>query len=168
MSICLAHLFLKPAPSAAHISALATSLGGLGMELVGVSESLVDTKVVDPLAQVPSDVDGEATPTSKRDMSPAPPQAPRIRRGHGFAPVCSDVVEVYSVGGEHMYFDDTKDMTTGRLRLEVSIRLGVLPSQVQLLCDEVEISDDMPILSESLTVCLRRTQGQVEFSQLLL
>ena len=138
------------------------------MALVGVSESIVDTKVAEPLAQVPLDADGEATPTSKRDMSPVPPQAPRLRRGHGFAPVCSDVVEVYSVGGERIHFDDTKDMTTGRLRLEVSIRLGVLPSQVQLLCGEVEISDDMPILSESLTVCLRRAQEQVEFSQLLL
>ena len=138
------------------------------MAPVSLPEPLVRTKVAEPLAQVPMDAAGEATPTSKRDMSPVPPQAPRIRRGHGFAPVLSDTVEVYSVGGERMYFDDIEDMTTGRLRLVVSVRRGVLPSQVQLLCGEFEISDDMPILSGHLTVCIRRAQEQIEFPQMLL
>ena len=138
------------------------------MEALGVSEPVMEMKNTEPHTHVSLDADGESTPTSsKRNKSPVPPQAPRIRRGQGFAPVCLDAVGVYSVAGERMHFD-TKDMTTGDLRFAVAVRHGVLPSQVQLLCGDVEVSDETPILSGHLTVAFRGAPELIAFPQMLL
>ena len=110
--------------------------------------------VVEAEGVVPSDVDGESTPRSKRDSSPVPPPVRHTRRGHGFAPVCEDMVEVYTVGGERMQFE-TKDLTTGDLRYAVALRQGVPVSQVQLLCGQSELSDETPVMVGQLSVAFR-------------
>ena len=146
----------------------ATSLDVLAMEVVDDAEPAVETKNADPHTHAPLDSDGESTPkSSKRNKSPLSPQAPRIRRGQGFAPVFLDAVEVYSVAGERMQFD-TKDTTTGDLRVAVAVRRGVLPSQVQLLCGDLEVSDETPILSGHLTVAFRCAAESSAFPQMLL
>ena len=140
----------------------------LAMEAVDDAGPAVETKNAEPHTHAPLDTEGESTSTSsKRNKSPVPPQAPRIRRGQGFAPVCLDVVEVYSVAGERMQFD-TKDVTTGDLRFAVAVRRGVLPSQVQLLCGDLEVSDDTPILSGHLTVAFRCAPESIAFPPMLL
>ena len=101
-----------------------------------------------------SDVDGESTPKSKRESSPVQPPVRHARRGHGFAPVCEDMVEVYTAGGERMQFD-TKDMTTGDLRYAVAMRRGVPVSQVQLLCGQSELSDETLVMVGQLSVAFR-------------
>ena len=111
--------------------------------------------VVEAEGVVLSDVDGESTPKSKRESSPVPPPPVRhARRGHGFAPVCEDMVEVYTVGGERMQFE-TKDLTTGDLRYAVALRQGVPVSQVQLLCGQSELSDETPVMVGQLSVAFR-------------
>ena len=145
-----------------------TSLDILAMEVLDDAELAVETQNAELPTYAPLDANGESTPTSsKRNTSPVPPQAPRIQRGRGFAPVFLDAVEVYSVAGERMHFD-TKDMTTGDLRFAVAVRHGVLPSQVQLLCGDVEVSDETPILSGHLTVAFRGAPELIAFPQMLL
>ena len=137
------------------------------MATVDVSEPGVETKSAGALAHVSLDADGESTPKSKRKDSPTPPPAPRVRRGRGFAPVCLDAVEVYTAGGERMPFN-TEDITTGDLRFAVAVRRGVSPSQVQLLCGELEVSDDTPILSGHLTAAFRCAPEPMAFPPMLL
>ena len=137
------------------------------MATVDVSEPGVETRSAGALAHVSLDADGESTPKSKRKNSPTPPSAPRVRRGHGFAPVCLDAVEVYTAGGERMPFN-TEDITTGDLRFAVAVRRGVSPSQVQLLCGELEVSDDTPILSGHLTAAFRCASEPMPFPPMLL
>ena len=141
-----------------------TSLDGLAMKAVDVDVPALETKNTEQHIQAPLDADGESTPkSSNRNKSPVPPQVPRIRRSHGFAPVCVDAVEVYTAGGERMPFD-TEDITTGDLRFAVAVRRGVLPSQVQLLCGDLEISDETPILSGHVAVAFRCAPEQVPFT----
>ena len=137
------------------------------MATVDVSEPGVETKSVGALAHVSLDADGESTPKSNRKDSPTPPPAPRVRRGRGFAPVCLDAVEVYTAGGERMPVN-TEDVTTGDLRFAVAVRRGVSPSQVQLLCGELEVSDDTPILSGHLTAAFRCAPEPMAFPPMLL
>ena len=137
------------------------------MATVDVSEPGVETKSAGALAHVSLDADGESTPKSKRNDSPTPPPAPRVRRGRGFAPVCLDAVEVYTAGGERMPFN-TEDITTGDLRFAVAVRRGVSPSQVQLLCGELEVSDDTPILSGHLTAAFSCAPEPMPFPPMLL
>ena len=137
------------------------------MATVDVCEPGVETKSAGALAHVSVDADGELTPKSKRKNSLTPPPAPRVRRGHGFAPVCLDAVEVYTADGERMPFN-TEDITTGDLRFAVAVRRGVSPSQVQLLCGELEVSDDTPILSGHLSAAFRCAPEPVAFPQKLL
>ena len=114
-----------------------------------------------------SDVDGESTPKSKRCSSPVPPPpALRAHRGHGFAPVFEDVVEVYTAGGERMEFN-TKDITTGDLRYAVAIRRGVPMSQVQLFCGQSELSDDIPVMVGQLSVAFRRAPELALFPRIV-
>ena len=124
------------------------------MEAGDVPEPVVETKGTEPLAHASLDADGESTPTSKRKNSPVPPQAPRIRRGQGFALVCLDAVEVYSVAGERMQFD-TKDITTGDLRYGVTLSRGVPVSQVRLLCGQSEVGDGTLVMVGQLSVAFR-------------
>ena len=137
------------------------------MEAHHVSEPVAEKKSAESLAHSSLDAHGESTPTSKRNNSPIPPQPPRVRRGQGFAPVFPNAVGVYSVAGERMQLD-TKDITTGDLRFAVAVRRGVSPSQVQLLCGELEVSDDTPILSGHLTVVSRCAPEPVAFPPMLL
>ena len=120
-----------------------------------------------PQAALP-DADGESTPKSKRrEGSPIPPGAPHIRRGgHGFAPVFENVVEVNTAGGERMRFD-TKDITTGDLRVAIALRRGLPSSQVQLLCGQIEVSDDTPVDSGQLSVVFRQAPGPATFPVML-
>ena len=105
----------------------------------------------------PPDVEGETTPKSKRrESSPIPPRVPLVGRGRrGFAPVCQDVLDVETIGGERMQYD-TRDMTTADLRIAVAMRRGVASSQVQLFCGEKEVSDESPVLSGQLSVAFRQ------------
>ena len=137
------------------------------MATVDVSEPGVETKSAGALGHVSLDANGESTPKSKRKNSPTPPPAPRVRRGHGLAPVCLDAVEVYTTGGERMSFN-TEDITTGDLRFAVAVRRGVSPSQVQLLCVELEVSDDTPIVSGHLSAVFRCVPEPVAFPSKLL
>ena len=137
------------------------------MATVDFSEPGVETKSTRALAHVSLDGDGESTPKSKRKNSPTPPPAPRVRRGHGLAPVCLDAVEVYTADGERMLFN-TEDITTGDLRFAVAVRRGVSPSQVQLLCGELEVSDDTPILFGHLSTAFRCAPEPVAFPPKLL
>ena len=128
------------------------------MDLAVATLPAVETKDV-----LLSDVDGETTPKSKRDSSPAaPPSPPHIRRGRGFAPVFEDMVEVCTVGGERMQFD-TKDITTGDLRYAVALRRGVPVSQVQLFCGQSEVSDEIPVMVGQLSVAFRCAPGPALF-----
>ena len=137
------------------------------MATVDFSEPGVETKSTRALAHVSLDGDGESTPKSKRKISPTPPPVPRVRRGHGFTPVCLDAVEVYTVGGERMPFN-TEGITTGDLRFAVAVRRGVSPSQVQLLRGELEVSDDTPILSGHLTAAFSCGTEPIAFPSMLL
>ena len=137
------------------------------MATVDVCEPGVETKSAGALAHVSVDADGESSPKAKRKNSLTPPPAPRVRRGHGFAPVCLDAVEVYTADGELMPFN-TEDITTGDLRFAVAVRRGVSPSQVQLLCGELEVSDDTPILSGHLSAVFLCAPEPVAFPPKLL
>ena len=77
-----------------------------------------------------------------------------------------DFVQVYTVGGEHAEFN-TPDITTGDLRLAVASRRGLTASQVQFFCGEQELSDDTPVLSETLSVVLRRASEAPAFPAML-
>ena len=101
-----------------------------------------------------SDVDSESTPKSKRESSPAFPPVRHVHRGHGFVPVCKDMVEVYLIRGERMQFD-TKDITTGDLRYGVTLSRGVPVSQVRLLCGQSEVGDGTLVMVGQLSVAFR-------------
>ena len=111
-----------------------------------------------------ADIDGESTPTkSKRESSPTPPYVPHRRRGHGFAPVFEDRVEVYTVSGERMEFD-TKDITTGDLRYAIALRRGLPASQVRLFCGQTEVTDEIPVMVGQLSVAFRFVPEPALFS----
>ena len=125
------------------------------MEAFDFTNLTVETNHAELHTYVSIEADGESTPMSiKRSSSPVPPQAPRLQRGEGFALVCVDAVEVRTIAGERMKFN-TENKTTRDLRVEVAMWRGVLPSQVQLLCDKLEICDKTPILSGCLTAIFR-------------
>jgi hypothetical protein len=125
------------------------------MEAIDFTNLTVETNNAELHTYVSIEADGESTPVStKRSSSPVPPQAPRLQRGEGVALACVDAVEVHTVAGERLKFN-TENKTTRDLRVEVAMWRGVLPSQVQLLCEELEICDKTPILSGCLTAIFR-------------
>ena len=135
-----------------------------------IAMNVADTAAV-PVVEVKGveilDVDDESTPKLKRCSSPVPPPpAPCARRGHGFATVFQDVVEVYTAGGECMGFD-TKDITTGDLRYAVALKRGVPMSQVQLFCGQSELSDEIPVMIGQLSVAFRSAPGQELFPKIV-
>jgi hypothetical protein len=125
------------------------------MEAIDFTNLTVETNNAELHTYVSIEADGESTPVStKRSSSPVPPQAPRLQRGEGVALACVDAVEVHIISGERLKFN-TENKTTRDLRVEVAMWRGVLPSQVQLLCDKLEICDKTPILSGCLTAIFR-------------
>ena len=148
---CVAQAFVISSPTES------SSLYDFDMEGIGVTKLTLETKNAELHTYVFIEADGEsASMSTKRSSSTLPPQGPRLQRGVEFALVCVDDVEVHTVAGEHMKFN-TENKTTRDLRVEVAMWRGVLPSQVQLLCDELEICDKTPILSAYLTAVVRCT-----------
>lgn len=121
--------------------------------LLDVSDTAIDI--------VHNEVQGQTTPTSKRTSSSTPPPIRRVVcRGRGFAPICTDSVEVYTTGGVCMKFNNTEALsTTSDLRFAIASVRGVACSHVQLLCGENVVDDNTPIVSESLNVVFGSSQN---------